>query len=175
MSNSSSYAVMAKAVLLVGVMLAVLLLSSRLHDSAHARTAPERIDYEEGRTDAVAAFTAVDPEGHGIQWTLAGPDEAAFSIDGGALTYKSTPDYENPVGADNEYNVTVQAADGSLDPTTESLIVNVINVDEDGVVILTTLQPQENVPLSATLTDADGGPNDPLPITAACNRLDRRR
>ena len=46
----------------------------------------------------MAAFTAVDPEGHGIQWTLAGIDAGDFDITGGALTFKTTPDYENPVG-----------------------------------------------------------------------------
>ena len=118
MHNITSFSVFAKVGLLIGVMLALFLLSSGLYDSAHARTAPEEIDYEEGRTDAVAAFTAVDPEGHGIQWTLDGIDDSDdFSIDGGALTFKSTPDYENPVGGDNNvYNVTVQAADGSNPP-----------------------------------------------------------
>ena len=94
MHNITSFSVIAKVGLLVGVMLALFLLSSGLYDSAHARTAPETIDYEEGRTDAVAAFTAVDPEGHGIQWTLDGTDAAAFSIDGGALTFNRTADFE---------------------------------------------------------------------------------
>ena len=106
MHNITSFSVFAKVGLLIGVMLALFLLSSGLYDSAHARTAPETIDYEEGRTDAVAAFTAVDPEGHGIQWTLMHGDRFKddFSIDGGALTFKSTPDYETPTDSDTEDN-----------------------------------------------------------------------
>ena len=168
MHNIMSFSVIAKVGLLIGVMLALFLLSSGLYDSAHARTAPETIDYEEGRTDAVAAFTAVDPEGHGIQWTLDGTDAGDFDITGGALTFKSTPDYEAAADTDtnNVYNVTVEAADGSLNPTTQVLIVNVINVDEDGVVNLSALQPQEEVVLRATLTDADGVANQQPPIRA---------
>ena len=169
MHNITSFSVIAKVGLLIGVMLALFLLSSGLYDYAHARTAPETIDYEEGRTDAVAAFTAVDPEGHGIQWALSGNDAPDFSIDGGALTFKSTPDYENPVDAApyNVYEVTVEATDGSLALTTEDLIVKVIDVDEDGIVTLSALQPQEVIPLTATLTDADGGPGDGLPLQAS--------
>ena len=173
MHNIMSFSVIAKVGLLVGVMLALFLLSSGLYDYAHARTAPETIDYEEGRTDAVAAFTAVDPEGHGIQWTLSGTDALDFSIDGGALTFKSTPDYENPVDAApyNVYEVTVEAADGSNPVTPAPLIVKVIDVDEDGVVSLSALQPQEGIVLSATLTDADGGPSNPLPLQAGYTDL----
>ena len=62
--------------------------------------------------------------------------------------------------------MTVEADDGSeLVATTQVLVVNVINVDEDGVVILSALQPQEGIQLTAKLIDADGGPTDNLPIT----------
>ena len=170
MYNLSSVSIITKAGLVIGVMLALFLLSSSLYDSAHARTAPEEINYEERRTDAVAAFTAVDPEGHGIQWTLAGDDALDFDITGGALTFKSTPDFENPVDddSDNVYEVTVQADDGdSTRRITQVLIVKVINVDEDGEVTLSALQPQEGIRLTAKLIDADGAPVDRLPITTA--------
>ena len=42
-----------------------------------------------------------------------------------------------------------------LDPL-ERLRVTVTNVDEAGEVTLTTLQPQEGVEITATLTDPDG-------------------
>ena len=158
MHNISSFSVIAKAGLLVGVMLALFLLSSSLYDYAHARTTTtETINYAEGLTSPVTAYTALDPEGDTVVWSLSGTDAGDFEITGGALTFENTPDYENPVDddPDNIYEVTVQAADGSLDPTTESLIVNVINVDEDGDVTLSALQPQEETPLTATLTDAD--------------------
>ena len=169
MYNASPYAVMAKAGLLVGIMLAIFLLSSRLHYPAYAQTPEETavtIDYPENGAGAVVAYTGVDPEGATVIWTLSGTDEDVFSIDGGALTFKSPPDYENPadivgtspstaVEDDNVYEVTVQASDGSI-PTMREVTVNVTNVDEDGVVTLPSLQPEVDIVLTAELTDPDG-------------------
>ena len=44
----------------------------------------------------MATFTAVDPEGESIVWTLAGDDMADFDIENGVLRFKSPPDFENP-------------------------------------------------------------------------------
>ena len=45
------------------------------------------IEYAEERTDPVATYTAVDPEGAGIAWSLSGADAAHFSIEGGVLAF----------------------------------------------------------------------------------------
>ena len=49
------------------------------------------IEYPENGTGAVATFTAVDPEGKSIVWSVAGDDMAGFSIENGVLTFKSSP------------------------------------------------------------------------------------
>ena len=53
-------------------------------------------DYAENGTDPVATFTATDPEGADIIWTVDGVDKADFDIDGGVLTFRNPPNYEMP-------------------------------------------------------------------------------
>ena len=54
------------------------------------------------------------------------------------------------------YTVTVQASDGGVDtPAMEEVTIEITNVDEPGTVMLSTLRPQVNVPISATLDDPD--------------------
>ena len=67
------------------------------------------IEYPENGTDAVATFTAVDPEADHITWTVTGADEDDFTIVGGVLRFSSSPDYEAPAdeGLDNTYQVMV--------------------------------------------------------------------
>ena len=52
--------------------------------------------FAENDTDAVADFSAMDPEQEGIEWDVQGPDAEFFDITGGVLTFKKAPDYENP-------------------------------------------------------------------------------
>ena len=85
--------------------------------------------YSEARTDAVATYTADDPENGQITWSLAGDDSGDFAISStGVLTFSTQPDRENPADADtnNVYLVTVQASDG---PNTVSLDVAVTVTD----------------------------------------------
>ena len=118
------------------------------------------IEYAEGGTGAVATFTAVDPEGESIVWSLAGDDMDDFDIDNGVLRFESSPDFETPRGgaADNSntYEVTVQASDGGAGTTAmEEVTIEVTNVEEPGTVTLSTLQPQVGVQITATLDDPD--------------------
>ena len=105
----------------------------------------------------MATYTAVDPEGAEIVWSLAGDDAGDFKIEGGVLNFKSAPDYETPADADtnNVYLVTVQASDGGDSPATKEVTVRVTNIDEAGMVTLSTLQPKAGVELTASLTDPD--------------------
>ena len=114
------------------------------------------IGYPENGTDAVATFTAVDPEADHITWSLSGVDADRFTIVGGVLRFSSSPDYENAAdaGGDNTYVVMVIASDGT-NSDTEDVEIEVTNVDEAGTVMLTTLQPQVEVELTATLVDSD--------------------
>ena len=129
--------------------------------------------YPENDTAPVATFTAVDPEGKAIVWSLAGDDAGDFSIVNGVLSFEEPPDFEDPQGGSGNdsttYSVTVQASDGGADTTaTEMLTVEVTNVEEPGTVMLSTLQPQVAVAITATLTDPDNiapGTNDAGTIT----------
>ena len=149
------------------------------------------IEYMENGEDPVATFTAVDPEGRTVYWSLwsGGTGGTDLDIDGdtnddvaatdfadhgdfsitmdGVLTFKSPPNYEMPRGdafssPDNTrtYNIVVVSSDDAPGVTGRMMayhkvIVNVTDVDEDGSVSLSGLQPQARVDLTATLTDPD--------------------
>ena len=115
------------------------------------------IMYPENGTDPVATYTAVDPEGAAIAWSLGGTDADDFTIAGGVLAFVKSPNFEKPGddGTDNVYDVVVEATDGTGHVGRETVMVEVINVDEDGTVELSALQPAPNVMFTATLTDID--------------------
>ena len=89
---------------------------------------PSNTDYAENGTNNVATFTAMDPEGTAISWTLEGTDAGVFDIsNGGVLGFMSSPDYEMPADADtdNTYMVTVKA-----DGVTYDVTIMVTDVNE---------------------------------------------
>ena len=117
-------------------------------------------EYEEGREDSVATFTAEDPENAGaVKWTLTGDDAEDFEIgeSSGVLTFAEVPNYE--AAADNTMNnvyaVTVVATDADGMATEEMVTVTVTNKDEDGTVTLSAVAPYPGVDLTATHTDPD--------------------
>ena len=119
----------------------------------------------------MAAYTAIDPEGEPIEWTVTGADNEHFTIDGGILKFNVTPDYENPPtgNTDNSYSVTVTASDGDdgdSSDTTQALTIDIVNLDEPGTVSLSARQPQVGNELEATLTDPDGAANVTPPVQA---------
>ena len=78
------------------------------------------------------------PTSSKLTYSIAGgADAALFGIDAstGALAFLKAPDFEHPTdaGADNTYQVTVQASDGELSAT-QSLAVTVTNVNEAPVI-----------------------------------------
>ena len=106
----------------------------------------------------VGAYTAPDLDAAIITWSLAGVDAGAFVIgDGGLLNFRVAPDYESPADAnrDNVYFLTVQAGDDSQ-TISLAVTVTVTNVDEPGVLSLSSAEPQVGSPLTATLSDPDG-------------------
>ena len=125
------------------------------------------VEVYEGNVD-VYTFSANDPDiaDQKLFWTLGGTDAARFKIVDGVLSFKSPPNYEAP--GDNSYEVTVRVGSGGEDglPGDNNhtgddveeieVTVNVLNVNEDGSVVVYPRQPQIGSTLSAYLTDPDG-------------------
>ena len=140
-------------------------------------------------TAAVAIYVGTDPEGDTISWDLRGADAALFTIDGGVLQFVNPPDYENPKDrsgtntatpeaqgiapdgtgtSDSTYNIVIRAiasrASGDTGPaeTVDTPVaVTVTDVDEDGKVVISWLQPEvddatNEAMITATVTDPDG-------------------
>jgi len=89
--------------------------------------------FEENSTGVAYTAVGTDPDSI-IQWSITGgADAAEFSIDAdaGALTFESIPDYEAPTDPDanNVYNVTVSASDGSL-TASKDIAITVSDVNE---------------------------------------------
>ena len=99
-------------------------------NEAPSVTVTPTVYFVENGTGEVATYMAADPENATLTWKVTGVDSNAFSIDGGVLTFKTPPDYENPTDADtnNVYMVTVEASDG---PNTDDLAVTITVTDVD--------------------------------------------
>ena len=99
--------------------------------------------------------TATDPNNDRLTYSLANARKSYFTIDGpsGQLQVGGPLDYETI----SSYMVTVIATDPSGARDAIIVTVNVNNVEEDGKVSLTWTKPQVGVPITASLTDPDGG------------------
>ena len=102
-----------------------------------------------------------------------------FMFSGGMLTFRSSPDYENPMDADmdNVYMVTIMADDGTY-MDTHDVMVMVTNEDEMGRVTFwrdgqdaTTAAIMVGDELGGAVDDSDGNPGDTFPI-AMYTRID---
>ena len=89
-------------------------------------------------------------------FVLGDPDAATGARE---LTFKNSPDFESPTDAnmDNAYKVTIIATDKKGLQGTRDVTVSVNNLDEVGKVTLSTIQPGIGQPVTATLSDKDGG------------------
>ena len=87
------------------------------------------VDYEENGTGPVSTYTAVDPEGATIDWSLTGTDAAKFTIDGGVLAFKVSPDYEDSSNTDKTYSVTVVATD-KTNPVEQAVTVTITDAND---------------------------------------------
>ena len=91
------------------------------------------VNHAENDAGTVATYSATDPEGvTSFTWTLSGDDADDFAINGGALTFSSTPNFEAATDIDNDnvYLVTVEASDGTVKGTLD-VTVTVTGVNED--------------------------------------------
>ena len=95
-------------------------------------TGDATVEYDENGTAAIATYTATDPEGATVTWSLTGDDAEDFTVSSdGALTFQTSPDFENPAdkNADNVYDLIVSASDGNSSGTL-AVQVMVTNVNE---------------------------------------------
>ncbi|MEO8392888.1 MAG: cadherin domain-containing protein, partial [Chloroflexota bacterium] len=106
-------------------------------NEAPAITSGSSFSVAENQTLA-AVITASDPEGTSSAFAITGgADAALFSINSatGALSFVTAPNFEAPAdaGADNVYNVTVRASDGTFSDT-KALTISVSDVNEPVVI-----------------------------------------
>ena len=116
-------------------------------------------------------------------WDLEGEDAGEFQLIGTVgrtLVFVNQPDYENPadVDGDNVYKVTVVTFDGRGGRAEFDVCIAVMNINEEGEITLLgedgneLVRPRAQGPITAELTDPDGGvtgitwvwarsPNDP--------------
>ena len=112
------------------------------------------------RTEEDLVDRAIWPE------PIAGPDGGLFEYSipadgiGRRLHFKNAnrPDFENPMDAnrDNVYEVTITVRDEDGAMGTKNVRVSVMNVDEMGKLVLSPEQPDDGMPVIATVTDPDG-------------------
>ena len=90
--------------------------------------------HRENGTSALYTYRATDPEGDDFTWEVGGTDGGDFEIseDGGVLTFKTPPDFENPgdLDDDNEYLVTVVVRDDQSSMSELEVLVAVTDLNE---------------------------------------------
>ena len=120
------------------------------------------IEYPENGTAVVATFSATDPDGDDITWTVGGTDGPLFEFsedNPGELSFMASPNYEMPAGGNdddsNTYELTVMATDGDNATATKDVMVKVTDVEERATIELSTRQPVVGQSLMATLGNDD--------------------
>ena len=100
-------------------------------------------------------FTATEPENDTLEYSLGGMDAASFTIEtingSGQIKTKDPLNYEHK----NSYSVDVVAADTLGASDSIRVTINVTDMDEDGEVTLSPVQPQVDTASTATLSDPD--------------------
>ena len=139
-------------------------------DEVPVFTSANSANFEENSTGVVLDIQANDGDGGtedaGITYTLTAGDSNLFNISAsGAITYKSSPDFENPLDGDgnNVYNLMVTASDGALNATDQSIVITVTNTNDVKPVVASnqSFDIGELAPIGTTVgtlsaTDADG-------------------
>ena len=90
------------------------------------------VSFEENLATDTTVYnaSATDPEGATTTYSLAGADTASLSIDSsGIITFSNSPDYDYPADANNIYQITIVASDGSITASQE-LAISITNVNE---------------------------------------------
>jgi len=106
-----------------------------IYNHAPAVTSGSAATFAENDTGTVYTATGTDPDANTtLTWSLGGTDAAFFEIDpaSGQVTFKTAPNFEDPAdaGADNVYDITVTASDGSLSSAAQAVAITVTNANE---------------------------------------------
>jgi hypothetical protein len=121
-------------------------------------------------TTAVTTVTATDADLHTVTYSIAGgADAGRFTINAttGVLQFLSPQDYENPTdaGANNVYDVIVQASDGNGGIDTQAIAVSVTNqndtppaITSNGAGASASISLAENGTAVTTVTAVDPDP-----------------
>ena len=123
----------------------------------------------------VGTYRGIGVDAANAVWSLSGLDMGDFTIDAitGELMFNMAPNYEMPMDADmdNEYQITVEANDGT-NTATLPMTVMVANVDEMGRVTFwrdgadtTDAAIMAGDMLGGAVEDPDGNVGDTPPIT----------
>ena len=128
-------------------------------DEGLVLTGDQSVSHPEN-TAPVGAYSAVDPDGAAVLWSLAAPyyDDEWFTVTGdGMLSFRLAPDYEDPADGDgdNVYNVWLVARGGG-NIAQRRVAVTVTDEDDPGTVTLPPQQPRVGTELNAELSDPDG-------------------
>ena len=126
-------------------------------DEAPVVSGPQSIEFVENRSDLLAgSYSAADPDRKPVNLSLVGDDASKFELSSGMLRFKASPDFEARADSDrnNVYEATVRADDGTMTGDLDAT-VTVINVNEDGSLVLSSDQPRVDVALNAELSDLD--------------------
>ena len=95
-SQIGRWIILAALVALLGALLLTIQPVRAQEAPPEIRDAETVFDHNENDTGAITTYRATDPEGNKIFWTLGGLDAADFTIAGGTLRFKGTPNYEVP-------------------------------------------------------------------------------
>lgn len=110
------------------------------HNRAPKITSASTANFAENATGVAYATIATDDGfgGSALTYSLSGADASLFDIDAatGAVTFKSSPDFEAPLdaGANNIYDIIVTASDGALS-NAKNAAITVANVIDTPTVI----------------------------------------
>ena len=157
---------------------AVAITVTDLNDNAPIFSSGTTASTAENVSTATAVYTAVAPDSDGtpanntVAYSLAAGvnDNDLFNINSstGAVTFKTSPDFENPAdaGGNNVYDIVVTASDGlPAHDATRSVAITVTDLNDNSPIFQsgTTGSEFENSPTStiaydADATDADGTP-----------------
>lgn len=123
-------------------------------DEEHSLSGPETVnDFPENSATSrqVGRYTVTDPEGATVTLSLSSGATDFNLASNGVVTFKESPDYE----VRSSYTFTVRAVAGTH-TVPKDVTVNIQNLEEPGSVSLSSVQPQQGVAFTATLTDDDG-------------------